>query len=62
MSQVWDIHQSVTSLAEDVVRISYQETTNEYIENFMCAAITVIFRVCKPVRLLYLLVVTICVC
>jgi hypothetical protein len=34
------------------VRIRYQETTNEDIEEFVCAAVTVIFTVCKPVRLL----------
>jgi hypothetical protein len=39
----------------------YQETTNEDAEDFMCAAVTVVFRVCKPVRLLQLLVVTSCV-
>jgi hypothetical protein len=37
---------------EDTVKIRYQETTSEDIEVFMCAAVTVIFRVCKPVRLL----------
>jgi hypothetical protein len=46
MSQLWDIHQPVSTLAEDIVRISYQETTSEYIEYFMCPP------VCKPVRLL----------
>jgi hypothetical protein len=45
-------------LAEDIVKILYQETTSEDIEDFMCAAVTVIFRVCKPLRLLQLLVVT----
>jgi hypothetical protein len=43
--------------------IRYLETTSEDIEEFMHAAVTVIFRVCKPVRLLLLLVrvVTSCV-
>jgi hypothetical protein len=35
----------------DIVRIRYQETTSEGTEDFMCAAVTVIFRVCKTVRL-----------
>jgi hypothetical protein len=39
-------------VAQNVVRIRYQETTSEDIEGFMCAAVTVVFRVCKPVRLL----------
>jgi hypothetical protein len=30
----------------------YQATTSEDIEDFMCAVVTVIFRVCKSVRLL----------
>jgi hypothetical protein len=29
MSQLWDIHQPVRTLAEDIVRICYQETTSE---------------------------------
>jgi hypothetical protein len=33
-------------------KIRYQETTTEDVEEFMCAAVTVIFRVCKPARLL----------
>jgi hypothetical protein len=41
--------------------IRYQETTSEDIEDFMCAAVTVIVRVCKPVRLLKLHVVMSCV-
>jgi hypothetical protein len=52
MSYLWDIRQSVIMLAEDIVRIPYQETTNEDIEDFMFAAVTVIFSVRKPVRLL----------
>jgi hypothetical protein len=62
MSELWDIRQPVRNSAEDIVRICYQETTSEDIEEFMCAAVTVIFRECKPVRLLYLLVVTSRVC
>jgi hypothetical protein len=60
MSQSWDIRHSVRTLAEDIVGIRYQERTSEYIEDFMCGAVTVIFRVCKPVRLLQLLVFTGC--
>jgi transcription initiation factor TFIIIB Brf1 subunit/transcription initiation factor TFIIB len=52
MSQLWDIRQPIRTLAENIVRIRYQETTNKDIEDFMCAAITVIFRRCKPMRLL----------
>jgi hypothetical protein len=52
MSQLWDIRQPVRTLAEDSVKIRYREMTSENIENFMCAAVTVIFRVCKLVRLL----------
>jgi hypothetical protein len=51
-SQLWDIRQPVRTLAEDNVRIRYQETTSENIEDFICAAVTVIFRVFKPVRLI----------
>jgi hypothetical protein len=29
MSLLWDIHQPVRALADDIVRIRYQETTNE---------------------------------
>jgi hypothetical protein len=34
--------------------IRYQETASEdiLVEDFMCAAVTVIFRMCKRVRLL----------
>jgi hypothetical protein len=56
-SQLWDIRQPERTLAEDTVRICYQETTSEDVENFVCSAVTLIFRVCKPVRLLYLLIV-----
>jgi hypothetical protein len=60
-SQLWDSRQPARTLAEYIYRIRYQETTSEDIEDFMCAAVAVIFRVCKLVRLLYLLVVTSCV-
>jgi hypothetical protein len=59
-SQLWDIRQLVRTLAEDNVQIRYEEMTAEDTEDFMCAAVIMIFRVCKPVRLLYLLVDTIC--
>jgi hypothetical protein len=52
--QLWDIRYPVRTLAEDIVRIRYKETASEDIEDFMCAAVTVIFRVCRPVRLLWL--------
>jgi hypothetical protein len=52
-SQLWDICQLVRTVAEDIVRIRYQEMHSEDIEDFKCAAVTVIFKVCKPVRLLY---------
>jgi hypothetical protein len=52
MSQRWDICQPVRTLAKDIVRIHYQEMTSEDIEDFMCVTVTVIFRVCKPERLL----------
>jgi hypothetical protein len=38
-------------VSEDIVRVGYQETTSEDTEDFMCAAVTVIFRVSTPVRL-----------
>jgi hypothetical protein len=44
---LWDIHQPVRTLAEDIVKIRYQETTSEDTEDFICAAVTVIFRVCE---------------
>jgi hypothetical protein len=44
-SQLCDIRQLVRTLAEDIVKIRYQETTSKDIEDFMCAAVTVIFRV-----------------
>jgi hypothetical protein len=39
------------------VKISYQETSSEEREDFMCAADTMIFGVCNSVRLLQLLIV-----
>jgi hypothetical protein len=59
--QLWNIRYTVRTWAEDIVRIRHQETTSEGIEGFMFAAVTVIFRVCKPVRLLSVHVVTTCV-
>jgi hypothetical protein len=47
MNQLWDIRQPVRTSAEDIVRIRYKETTSEDVEDFMYAAITVIFGVCK---------------
>jgi hypothetical protein len=44
MSQSWDIRQVVRTLEEDIVEIRYQETTSEDKEAFVCAAVTVIFR------------------
>jgi hypothetical protein len=35
LSELWDIRQPVRTLAEDIVRIRYQETTSEDIEDFM---------------------------
>jgi hypothetical protein len=57
MSELCDIHEPVKTLAEDTVRIRYQEMTSEDTEDFMCDEVTVIFRGCKPVRLLELLAV-----
>jgi hypothetical protein len=57
MRELWDIPQPVRTLAEYIVKNRYQETSSEKIEDFMCAAVTMIFRVCKPVRLVWLLVV-----
>jgi hypothetical protein len=61
MSQLRDILQPVRTYAEDSVRMRYQEKTSEDIEEVICAAVTVIFKVCKPLRLLYLFVFTGCV-
>jgi hypothetical protein len=51
MSQLWDIRLPVRTLAENIFTFRYQETSNEEIEEFLYG--TVIFRVYKPVRLLY---------
>jgi hypothetical protein len=51
ISQLWDIRQPVRSLAQDIVRIRYQETTSEAWEDFMCAVVTAIFGVYNSVRL-----------
>jgi hypothetical protein len=45
VNHFWDIRQPVRMLAEDTVRIRYQEATIEDTD-FMCVAVTVIFRVC----------------
>jgi hypothetical protein len=54
MNQLWDILQPVRTLAENIVGISYQATISEdiLVVYFMCVTVTVIFRVCKRVRLL----------
>jgi hypothetical protein len=52
MRELWDIRQLVRTLAEDIIKIRYQEKTSGDIEDFMCVAVTVIIRVFKPVRLL----------
>jgi hypothetical protein len=39
-------------LAEDIVKIRYRETVSENIADFMCSAVTVIFRVYKPARMI----------
>jgi hypothetical protein len=57
MSQLWDIRQPVRTLAGDIVKIRYQETT----EDSICAKVTLIFKLCNPVMLLLLFVVTSCV-
>jgi hypothetical protein len=41
MSQLWDIRQPVRTLADDIVRIRYQEMTSEDMKDFMCAAVIV---------------------
>jgi hypothetical protein len=51
MSQLWDIRQPVRMLAGGTLEIRYQETSSRDIEGFMCDAVTVVFRVWKPVRL-----------
>jgi NADH:ubiquinone oxidoreductase subunit F (NADH-binding) len=47
-----NICQTVRTCAEGSVKIRYQETTSEDIEDFMFAAIIVTFEVRKPARLL----------
>jgi hypothetical protein len=44
-SELWDIRQSVRTLAEDIVKIHYEETTSDYIEDFMCAAVNDLYSV-----------------
>jgi hypothetical protein len=40
MSELWDISQPVWTLAEDIIRICYQETTSEdKWEIFACAVV-----------------------
>jgi hypothetical protein len=51
LSQLCDTRQPVRALGEDNVRIRYQETSSEDIEDYECAAVIVIFRMCKPVCL-----------
>jgi hypothetical protein len=46
-SHLWDIRQLVRTLAKNIVKIRYQEMTNENIEEFMCAAVTVTFKMCE---------------
>jgi hypothetical protein len=48
LEQLWNISQSIRTLAEYIVKIHYKETTSENIEDFMCVAVTVMFRMCKP--------------
>jgi hypothetical protein len=36
MSELWDIRQPVRTLAEDIAKIRYQETTSEDIKDFVC--------------------------
>lgn len=43
--------------AEDSVQTHCHEKTIEDIKDFMCTAVTMIFRMCKAVRLLELLLV-----
>jgi hypothetical protein len=42
-----------------IARSRYEATTNKNIEDFVYAVITVIFEMCKSVKLLHLFVVTI---
>jgi hypothetical protein len=45
MFQLWDIRQPVRTLTENIIRIRYQETTSEDIEDFVCALVAAIFGV-----------------
>jgi hypothetical protein len=38
-SELWDIRQLVRTLAEDIVKIRYQETTSEAINDFVCVCV-----------------------
>jgi hypothetical protein len=38
MNLLWDIRLPVRTLAEDIVRIRYQETTSEEIEDYVCCS------------------------
>jgi hypothetical protein len=51
VSKLWDIRPPVRTLAEDICNIRYQETTSEDIEDFVCAAVTVILAVPQFKRL-----------
>jgi hypothetical protein len=39
MSELWDFRQTARMLAEDIVKIHYQEMTSEDIEGFICTAV-----------------------
>jgi hypothetical protein len=52
---MWDICQPVRAIAEDVVRIRYQEATNEDMGDFMCVVVIVIFRLSKQLNSLFCL-------
>jgi hypothetical protein len=55
----WPVAQGLTTrVREIIVGSSYQKTTSEYTENFMCAAVTVIWRACRSVKRLQPPVVT----
>jgi hypothetical protein len=38
MSQLWDIRQPVRTLADDIVRVRYRETTSEDRRYYMCCS------------------------
>jgi hypothetical protein len=44
MSELWDIHQTVRMLAEDIVKICYQKVTSGDIEGFICAAVKCVIQ------------------